>query len=333
MSEQLRLSIVGGSGFIGTRLSEQLEAQSLDFEIIDIQPSLRFPNRHKNADVRDQASLEQAIAGNVIVNLAAVHRDDVRPKSLYDEVNVGGAQNICAVARDKGIESIVFTSSVAVYGFAPPDTGETGELEPFNEYGKTKAAAEKVFIDWYQEQPESRSLVIIRPTVVFGEGNRGNVYNLIKQIETGRFVMVGNGENRKSMAYVGNVAAFIRHSLSFSTGVHLYNYIDKPDLNMNELIAVCHSNLKKKPLLSRFRLPVPIGLVLGHMADAIGKISGRSFPISAIRVRKFLSTTQFSSKAPETGFIAPVSLKDGFTRTLKYEFLEDHNDRQLFYTE
>lgn len=51
------------------------------------------------------------------MNLAAEHRDDVRPISLYDEVNVGGAQNVCVAANELGIEHIILTSSVSIYGF------------------------------------------------------------------------------------------------------------------------------------------------------------------------------------------------------------------------
>ena len=74
-----------------------------------------------------------------------------------------------------------------------------------------------------------KTLVIIRPTVVFGEGNRGNVFNLMNQIAKNRFMMVGSGTNRKSMAYVENVAAFLEYSLSFQSGLHVHNYVDKPD--------------------------------------------------------------------------------------------------------
>ena len=69
------------------------------------------------------------------------------------------------------------------------------------------------FIKHGTRSTERRSLVIIRPTVIFGEGNRGNVYNLFRQIADRRFLMFGDGENKKSMAYVGNVAEFICHLL------------------------------------------------------------------------------------------------------------------------
>ena len=161
-------------------------------------------------DVREIGQLRSAISNeSVIVNLAAEHRDDVRPLSLYHEVNVEGAINICTVAREKCVQTIIFTSTVAGYGFAPIGTNESGNITPFNDYGRTKYEAEQVFKAWQAEDPAQRTLVIIRPTVVFGEQNRGNVYNLLRQIASGKFVMVGHGENRKSMAYVETVAAFV----------------------------------------------------------------------------------------------------------------------------
>ena len=76
----------------------------------------------------------ETVSGDVVVNLAAVHRDDVRDKSEYQRTNVDGAENIAQVCEEKGIEKIVFTSTstVAVYGFAKPGTDETGEINPFN---------------------------------------------------------------------------------------------------------------------------------------------------------------------------------------------------------
>ncbi|MEM4360079.1 MAG: NAD(P)-dependent oxidoreductase, partial [Candidatus Bilamarchaeaceae archaeon] len=203
-----KISVIGGSGFIGTRLCKRLKGSNGDFFIIDKKVSQTFPEETTVVDVREIEGLRKAIKGDVIVNFAAEHRDDVRPKSLYWEVNVKGAENVCKVAEEKGIDKIIFTSSVAVYGFTEKETFEDGELRPFNDYGITKLEAEKVYINWQKKDPNRRTLVIIRPTVVFGEGNRGNVYNLLKQIASGRFIMVGNGKNIKSMAYVENVAAF-----------------------------------------------------------------------------------------------------------------------------
>ena len=116
----MSFTIIGGSGFIGTRLCRHLERAGQSFMIVDKVPSRAFPASVSIADVRLIDTLRQSVLeGSVLINLAAEHRDDVLPLSLYDEVNVEGARNICAIAREKGIKTIVFTSTVAVYGFAP----------------------------------------------------------------------------------------------------------------------------------------------------------------------------------------------------------------------
>src|SRR5690606_24845982 len=143
-----------------------------------------------------------------------------------------------------------------VYGFAPVGTDETGTINYFNDYGRTKYEAEQVYRNWQKKDPETRTLVIIRPTVVFGEQNRGNDYNLLKLIASGKFAMVGNGKNVKSMADVENIAAFLEYSINFGPGVHPYNYVDKPDFNMNQLLKRVNKALGKKESIG-IRIPYP----------------------------------------------------------------------------
>lgn len=326
--------VIGGSGFIGSRLCKRLKLrEDLNFRIIDKVKSPIFSKDSLLADVRNFPSLKGKIENSsFIVNLAAEHRDDVYPKILYDEVNVFGAKNICRVAKLKNIKKIIFTSSVAVYGFAKIGTNEAGEINPFNDYGRTKWEAEQVYKDWQAEDPENRTLVIIRPTVVFGERNRGNVFNLLKQIASDKFVMVGNGLNRKSMAYVENVAAFIEYSLNFKPGVHIYNYIDKPDFTMNALVVRVNKLLGRSEKI-KFRLPYFLGLAIGKLFDFIAFVTRKKLAISSIRVKKFCANSVYESAISETGFVPPVPLLDAIERTVRYEFLEDHKDEPTYFSE
>jgi len=313
------IQVIGGSGFIGSRLCKRLQKVGVEFEIIDKKISKTFPKFTKTVDVRDIKTLRKSISkADVLINLAAEHRDDVTPRSLYDEVNVGGARNVCRVAEENGINKIIFTSSVAVYGFAPIGTGEDGEYKPFNDYGRTKLEAEKVYKEWQAKDPKNRTLLIARPTVVFGERNRGNVYNLLRLIANSRFLMVGNGKNIKSMAYVENVAAFLEYCLNFGPGVHIYNYVDKPDFDMNTFVSTAYKLLSKdKPPI---HIPYLLGYAGGLVFDILSKITGKKFAISSIRIKKFCSNTCFSTRISETGFIPPVLLEEGLKRTIKYEF-------------
>jgi nucleoside-diphosphate-sugar epimerase len=323
------VAIIGGAGFVGSRLALILDASNQDYSIYDI--DLKSQQIHF-CDIEKSSCLDQLETIDCIVNLAAVHRDDIRPLSRYDDVNVQGSVNVCEAARKYGINKIIFTSSVAIYGFAPADTDESGEPNYFNDYGRTKYLAEQVYKEWQAEDPENRTLVIVRPTVIFGEGNRGNVYNLLRQIASHRFVMFGDGKNKKSMAYVENVAAFLEYSLSFNPGLHIYNYIDKPDFDMNNLVSVARRTLFGKNNVG-LRLPAFLGMAIGHFADIVAKVTRKTLPVSSIRVKKFLSTSQFASSVSSTDFVPPVILEEGLARTLRYEFLEDNFDKRTFDTE
>ena len=329
----MKFCVIGGSGFIGTRLCRRLERAGKLFSIFDKVPSRSFPQLAADGDVRSLDSLRSHIpTQSVLINLAAEHRDDVRPLSLYDDVNVGGARNICSIAREKSINTIIFTSSVAVYGFAPIGTDESGKVSPFNDYGRTKYEAEQIFTTWQSEAPDERTLVIIRPTVVFGEQNRGNVFNLLRQIASGKFVMVGHGKNRKSMAYVENVVAFIEYAVDFKPGVHIYNYIDKPDFTMNSLVSNVNHILDRSEKIG-FRLPFAIGYLIGKGFDLVARITGKRFAISSIRVKKFCANSVYNTAVDQTGFVPPVPLEQALAQTVRYEFVESHEHEGVFYTE
>lgn len=325
----MKTTIFGGSGFVGYNLTSLFQKKSIKFSIFDKKKSHNYPDKTIIGNINSLDELEKVEESDVYINLAAEHKDNVRPVSLYDEVNIDGSKNICNLARKNNVKKIIFASSVAVYGFAEPNTNENGEHNYFNDYGRTKSLAEKVYIDWLNEDPDNRSLVIIRPTVIFGKGNRGNVYNLFNQINKKVFALIGNGKNVKSMAYVENVVGFFHYSLGFENGIHIYNYIDKPDLNMNELILEVRKTLFNKETVG-IKIPYFLGFLIGKLADFISMVSKKELPISTIRVKKFTSTTQFdSSIQKKTDYKARYTLQNGLDKTLNYEFIDSLDEPKI----
>ncbi|WP_028113278.1 NAD-dependent epimerase/dehydratase family protein [Ferrimonas kyonanensis] len=315
----MKVLVTGGSGFIGTRLVSNLLEEGHEVVIFDKAESKCFPELVYLGDVRDLSALSEACKGvDVIYNLAAEHADNVSPCSLYYDVNCMGAENVTKAAKENEVKSIVFTSSVAVYGLDKDNPSEETKPEPFNEYGKTKLEAENILCAWAAESVEN-SLTIVRPSVVFGEGNRGNVYNLINQIVSGSFLMVGAGNNFKSMSYVKNVAKFLMGRIESPQGVNIYNYADKPDLSSKEIVGAVYeeTGIKGKP----FHLPYTIGLIGGLSFDLLAKLTGRKFSVSSIRIKKFCAnTTVNSQKAMESGFSPEYTIEAGLKRMVREDF-------------
>lgn len=315
----MNILITGGSGFIGTRLIDDLLKENHAIKIFDKVISHKYPELTIQGDVRDENALTNAcIDIDVIYNLAAEHTDDVTPLSLYADVNIGGAKNVVIAAKVNNITRIVFTSSVAIYGLNRGTPDESMDAQPFNEYGRTKYEAEKVFFAWNKESQDN-NLQIVRPAVVFGEGNRGNVYNLINQIVSGKFAMIGNGENKKSMGYVGNISAFLASLVNAKKKLDIFNFAGKGDLTTNEIVDTVKDelNIEKKFLT----IPYSIGLAGGYFLDVIAKITDKKFSVSAVRVQKFTAETTVSTvHLFENGFKEPYSLVDGLRNMITYEF-------------
>lgn len=315
----MKIALIGGSGFIGTRLADIFTASDRDFTVFDKNISEKYPDKTVIADIRNKESLTEKLSGyDMLINLAAEHKDNVLPVDLYQQVNVEGSENVCHAAECNNIEKIIFTSSVAIYGNTEKETDETGERNYFNEYGRTKNEAEKVYEKWLKRS-SGRTLFVVRPSVVFGEGNRGNVYNLLRQIASGKFLMVGDGTNIKSMAYVENVASFIDYLVDYKAASGVFNYVDKPDFDMNSLVDAVYSQLGKKG--NRMHFPVWLGLAGGAFFDLLSRLTGKEFPVSMIRVKKFCSSSHFSSGTiAETGFVPPVAIREAISKTIQNEF-------------
>ena len=318
--------VIGGKGFVGSNfLTNNVKTRVLD----------KVGIAGEYADITIPETLLGRLSSNdIVLLLAAEHRDDVSPISSYYETNVKGTLNVLEEMDRVGCKHLIFTSSVAVYGLNKVNPDENHPVDPFNHYGKSKWDAEKVIKAWYDNDPAGKSVTIIRPTVIFGEKNRGNVYNLLKQIASGKFLMIGKGQNRKSMAYVGNVAAFIKHRLELAEeGYHVFNYIDKPDLTMTSLLGVIEKSLNKK--IPSVRIPVWLGYLGGFGFDVLAFITRKKLAISSVRVKKFVATTQFdATKVHSSGFKAPFTLEEGLDRTLNYEFVQERSDDdEVFYTE
>ena len=97
----MKILVLGGSGFVGTRLVELLLDAQYQVTIGDLVKSEAYPDLWQHCDVCVDDDLRRVMPGHdCIVNLAASHRDDVRPLSLYTRNNVEGAEHVCKIATE-----------------------------------------------------------------------------------------------------------------------------------------------------------------------------------------------------------------------------------------
>ena len=92
------INIIGGAGFVGTRLAKVLDELGRPYRIFD-----KALTGDQYTDVTLPDTLKNLPSADVLINLAAEHRDDISPRSLYDLVNVEGARNVCDYCRSASI--------------------------------------------------------------------------------------------------------------------------------------------------------------------------------------------------------------------------------------
>lgn len=306
-----RLLITGGSGFIGSHFHRCLDNERI-VNLDQVEPSFPSTSIHAKGDVRDFESIDEALTQfpcDTILCLAAEHKDFGVARDDYFRTNEYGTQMIVKAAEKHGIKRIIFYSSVAVYGDTSGLSTEETPINPASPYGASKWAGEVVLNEWAAAD-SSRSVLIIRPTVIYGVRNVANMYRLIEQVDKGRYVNVGAATNIKSIGYVDNLVDATLYLMDrMHPGVQVFNFSDEPQMTSGQIGRTIASALgKRRPAT----LPYWLVMLMGSPFDLLIKLTGRDLPISTARIKKLcVETHHGAGKLKEAGFKARFSNEDG----------------------
>lgn len=329
--------IFGGSGFIGTHLIHLLRQECVrpgdriyDLDLVlpgeeGVVPGIVERNEgveYVRTDVRKPLTLNfTPTPEDVIFNLAAVHRTPGHPDQAYFETNIRGAENVTAFAERYGIRKILFTSSIAPYGASEELKTEQTLPTPNTPYGISKLVAEKIHQIWQAGDP-ARELTIVRPGIVYGKGEHGNMTRLYRGQKKGYFFYAGRKDTIKACIYVKELVQFFRYRMidrSFP-GVGLYNCTFEPAYTIEEICTAMQAATglhRKIPL-------VPGGLLMAA-ATVLGPIGGKKVGIHPARVKKLMvSTNVCGKKLAATDYRFHYTLEESFR-----DWFEDCGRKEL----
>jgi nucleoside-diphosphate-sugar epimerase len=307
--------VFGGNGFIGTYLIHKLREDASYSRIISADFKTRRPIaddvEHITCDVRSPIHIDGELTGAEIYNLAAVHTTPGHEDWEYFWTNVRGAVEVCDFATRIACQTLVFTSSISVYGSTDEPRHERGPLLPESSYGRSKLLAEEVHRAW-RNGASGRKLVIVRPAVIFGPGEHGNFTRLAATLKRGLFAYPGRRDTIKACGYVGELVRSMLFARDLEQPELTYNFSYPQEYSSEDICEAFHAVAGyAKP---RFTVPLNVMLAGGRFFEWLAAL-GLKTPINRARVLKLVRSTNIVPKRlVELGYKFETDLESGLAR-------------------
>jgi nucleoside-diphosphate-sugar epimerase len=318
--------VTGAGGFIGQHLVDRLLERGAIVRAL-VRPGANRPDwgRHVDVvegDIHDFHAMKRAAAGvDTIFHLAGkthalseVEQDE----AIYRNANVDGTRNVLEGAVAGGVRRFVYLSSVKAMGEETPECfDESREARPATAYGRSKLAAEHLVLDCGKRA--GLHVVCLRLPLVYGPGNKGNLFRMIAAIDRGYFPPLPPVQNRRSMVHVTNVVeAALLATTSAAANGQCYIVTDGRPYSTRELYElICRALGKSIP---HWHVPLWTLKALGTAGDAIGQVSGRRFLFDSDALDKLIGSAWYSSDklSRELGYRPSVTFEDALPELIAW---------------
>jgi nucleoside-diphosphate-sugar epimerase len=284
-----KVLITGYSGFIGGYLLSNNRFH--DFVKLDLRASHPFvPN-----DIFS------------VIHLAGKAHDFSGKDNLNDyyKVNTEFTKKLFDSFLESKASVFIYISSIK--SVADNNVSQLTENElpnPQTHYGKSKLLAEQHILS--KSIPKGKRIYILRPAMVYGPGNKGNIELLFKFVKLSLPWPLGSYNNKRSFCHVGNLEFVINEIISdknFSPGI--YNVVDNEEVSTNELVQVLGDSIDKKVTI--LNIPKPIIRIIARIGDLF------NLPFNTDRLIKLTDNFSVSNAKllKELNKDLPFSLREG----------------------
>lgn len=300
------IAITGVNGFVGLNLNAYLKDANFSIKGVS-----RTPTKYQVSyqDV-DKTFLSEQTA---FIHLAGKAHDLKKTSNdqEYFEVNTDLTKKLFDTFLESDCELFIYMSSVkAAADEVIGELKEETEPSPVTPYGKSKLAAEQYLMA--QELPEGKRLYILRPCMIHGPNNKGNLNLLYSFVKKGIPYPFGAYENLRSFVSIENLCFVIKELIEnneIPSGI--YNIADDQSLSTNELVETMGVALDKKAII--WKLPKGIVNIIAKIGDVL------PLPVNSERLQKLTENYEVSNQKIKKaiGKEFPLTAKEGLLKTIQ----------------
>ncbi|MDE6091218.1 MAG: NAD-dependent epimerase/dehydratase family protein [Duncaniella sp.] len=312
-----RLLITGVHGFVGSNLVAALKGDNTIYGLDIVAPEKDGVKKTYSWEDLENNTIPPVDA---IIHLAG-KAHDLKNKSasdIYFKINTDLTKKIFNYfTANRDIHKFIFFSSVKAAVDKVPDDILTEDVTPcpVGPYGESKVRAEEYILDRLKEAPQlygDRDVIILRPCMIHGSGNKGNLNLLYGVISKGIPWPLGAFENKRTFTSIDNLSFVIEKLLSMKVESGIYNMADDEALSTNELIDVMCKAMGKKSHIWN----LPKGMI--RFGARIGDVL--HLPLNTFRLDKLTENYIVSNEKIKRALnieSMPVNARDGLTETIR----------------
>ena len=312
-----RLLITGVHGFVGSNLVAALKGDNTIYGLDIVAPEKDGVKKTYSWEDLENNTIPPVDA---IIHLAG-KAHDLKNKSasdIYFKINTDLTKKIFNYfTANRDIHKFIFFSSVKAAVDKVPDDILTEDVTPcpVGPYGESKVRAEEYILDRLKEAPQlygDRDVIILRPCMIHGPGNKGNLNLLYGVISKGIPWPLGAFENKRTFTSIDNLSFVIEKLLSMKVESGIYNMADDEALSTNELIDVmCKAMGKKSHIWNLPKGMIRFGARTGDVLH---------LPLNTFRLDKLTENYIVSNEKIKRALnieSMPVNARDGLTETIR----------------
>lgn len=322
--------VTGATGFIGSYLIPILSEKNYKISIAIHNKFPKFSDLSitniKVGEIDSNTNWQEALKEiDIVIHLAArahmLQDNHPNPEAEFLRINTEGTANLVKQSIQNGVKHFIFVSSIgAMATLSNQILTENSLCIPDSYYGISKLRAEEKLIELAKNS--KITWTILRPTLVYGAGNPGNMERLIKLIKTGFPLPFGAIKNRRSFLYVENLVDAIATILTNKNATNqIFLVSDSEDISTPQLINFLAQYQQQSCKL----LPIPSLFlkILGYVGDVAQILTKKSLPINTSTIEKLVGSLFVDSNYIQKtlNWQPPYTLEQGVKKMIEL----DHN--------